>query len=65
MGTFQELVKTWVKVDQEIVSTFILFLLLIQEWQSSVTGESLCTSTGGEGAVVINGVLDINRCCAE
>ena len=33
---------TFVKIDHEIISTVILPLLLIQEGQLSVTGQSMC-----------------------
>ena len=36
---------TVVEIDHEIISTVILPLLLIQEGQLSVTGESVCTHT--------------------
>ena len=38
---------TFIEIDHEIISKVILSLLLIQEGQQlSVTGESICTSTG-------------------
>ena len=33
----------FVEIDHEIISTAILFLLLIQVWHVSVTGERMCT----------------------
>ena len=35
-----------VNLDHEIISTVILFRPLTQEGQLSVTGDSMCTSTG-------------------
>ena len=37
---------TFMGIDREIVSTIILQLSQIQEGQLSVTGESMCISTG-------------------
>ena len=37
---------SFVEIDQEIFSTVILSLRLIQEGQLSVSGERMCTSTG-------------------
>ena len=34
------------EIDHEIFSLVILFLLLIQEGQSLVSGEKICTSSG-------------------
>ena len=34
---------TFMEIDHEIISTVILSLPLIQEWQLSVTGESMLT----------------------
>ena len=36
----------FLEIDHEIISTVILLLPLIQEEQESVTGKSICTSTG-------------------
>ena len=38
--------QSFVEIDNEIVSTVILSLLLIQEGQLSVSGERVCLSTG-------------------
>ena len=38
------LVHTFVMIDREIISMFILLLLLIQEGLLSVTSESMCAS---------------------
>ena len=37
---------SFVEIDDEIFSTVILSLLLIQEGQLSVSGKRMCTSTG-------------------
>ena len=37
---------SFVETDHEIFSTIILSVSLIQEGQFSVSGESMCTSTG-------------------
>ena len=38
--------RSFLEIDHEIFSTVILYLLLIQEGQLSVSGERICTSTG-------------------
>ena len=37
---------SFMEIDHEIVSTFILSLLLIQGGQLSVSGKRMCASTG-------------------
>ena len=50
-GSIPQSVATFfVEIDHEIFSTVILFLPLIQEWQLSVSGKRMCTSTGTKPA---------------